>query len=256
MENLGKIVNSMKKIKVLFIHHSTGGLLLHQGKIRELLLKEAPQIQLWDHGYNLRKNIFSFLAVRTFHTGLSDQDGKMTGTDYDINLSNNSPKEYDEIFSRSSVDGTLKKILSYDIIAFKNCFPTTKIISDDMLEEHKNYYQNISDNLQKYPEKNFVIFTPPPLRSEATKSTYAKRARELSKWMKEALTHPNVKVFDFFDLLANNENVLKREYCSPLFFDSHPNRRANSEIGLKFVEMLIQSGCNSPMLCVERLSFP
>jgi len=176
----------------------------------------------------------------TCRTGLSDQNGKMTGTDYDISLSNNSPKEFDEIFSRDLDDFTLKSILSYDLIVFKNCFPTTKIETNKMLDEHKKHYLNISKSLQKYPDKRFIIFTPPPLRSEATKSAYAKRARELSKWMKEALIHPNVKVFDFFDLLANNENVLKREYCSPIFIDSHPNRKANKEIGPVFVEMLLQ----------------
>jgi len=230
----------MKKIKILFIHHSTGGLLLNQGNVRELLLEKAPHIQLWDHGYNLQKGWPPFICRLTYRTGLSDADGKMTGTDYDISLSNNSPKEYDEIFSRDLSDPTLQAVLEYDTVVFKNCYPTTKIISQEMLDEHKKHYLNISKSLQKHPDTRFVIFTPPPLRSEATKPTYAKRARELANWMKETLTHQNSTVFDFFDLLANDEHVLKREYCLPLFFDSHPNKRANSEIGPKFVEALMK----------------
>ncbi len=230
----------MKKIKILFIHHSTGGLLLNQGNVRELLLEKAPHMKLWDHGYNLQKGWPSFMNRLTYRTGLSDADGKMTGTDYDIFLSNNSPKEYDEIFSRDPDDFTLKSILNYNLIVFKNCFPTTKIVTNRMLNDHKKYYLNISRSLQKYPDKRFVIFSPPPLRSEATKPAYAKRARELAKWMKGTLTHQNIVVFDFFDLLANDDNLLKREYCLPLFFDSHPNRRANREIGPKLVEMFIK----------------
>ncbi len=43
----------MKKIKVLFIHHSTGGLLLFFGRVRKILKEKNPNIELWDHGYNL-----------------------------------------------------------------------------------------------------------------------------------------------------------------------------------------------------------
>ncbi|MEK7096728.1 MAG: hypothetical protein AAB859_00250, partial [Patescibacteria group bacterium] len=71
----------MKKIKILFIHHSTGGLLLFFGKVRKLLKEKNPDIELWDHSYNLdSQKIFSYLFGRfTFKTGLSDGSGKMVG---------------------------------------------------------------------------------------------------------------------------------------------------------------------------------
>lgn len=229
----------MEKVRVLFIHHSTGGLLLRFGKVRQLLREKAPNIELWDHGYNL-SGIFGPL---TFRTGLSDGNGKMIGKDFNINISNNSPKEYLEIFSRKPTDFTLKNILKFDIVIFKNCFPTTKIETKKKLEDYKGYYLKIMKGISVYKNK-FIIFTPPPLRAEMTNREWAENARGLSNYINdEAKKYKNITAFDFFDLLSDktgvNKNMLKRKYCN--FFipiDSHPNIRANKEMGKKLSDFL------------------
>ncbi|PIP64143.1 hypothetical protein COZ39_03560 [Candidatus Roizmanbacteria bacterium CG_4_10_14_3_um_filter_33_21] len=235
----------MKKIKVLFIHHSTGGLLIFFGQLRKLLKEKAPNIELWDHGYNLYSSkILSYLfGAIMFRTGLSDQNGKMTGRDFNINISNNSPKEYAEIFSRDKNDFTLKNILSFDVIIFKNCFPTSKIESDEKLIEYEKYYSQIMKSISNYNNK-FIVFTPPPLRAEMTKPKWADNARNLSEFInQEAKKYKNITIFDFFDLLADkegkNKNMLKREYCNNFVpIDSHPNISANREVGKVFVDFL------------------
>lgn len=232
----------MKKIKVLFIHHSTGGLLLFFGKVRKLLKEKAPDIEFWDHGYNLYspKILAPIFGPITFKTGLSDGNGKMTGRDFDINISNNSPKEYAKIFSRESDDNTLKNILSFDVVIFKNCFPTSKIETKEKLEEYTKYYSQIMKNISSFKNK-FIVFTPPPLRREMTKPEWANNAKNLADFMKEeAKKYSNISSFDFFDLLTdkegNNKNMLKREYCNIFIpMDSHPNIRANREVGKVFV---------------------
>lgn len=239
---MGKPVN-----KVLFIHHSTGGLLLKNGNVRNLLRSKTDKYELWDHGYNLYPIPFfitKLIAPVTFHSGLSDKNGQMVGMDYDIVISNNSPKEYAEIFSRDSNDSTLRTILEYDVVIFKNCYPTTKIVSDKQLESYKKYYISIRNSISCYPDRLFIAFTPPPVRREVTTSENATRARKLVAFMtSDEFVHKNMKIFDFFDLLAdssgNNANMLKRTYTSPIPVDSHPNKRANREIGPKFVEFII-----------------
>lgn len=232
-----------RRIRVLFIHHSTGGLLIRFGKIRKLLHKKNPNIEFWDHGYNLYKSylLSKILSPFTFHSGLSNQDGKIIGKDFDIVISNNSPKEYAEIFSRNQKDFTLQNILQFDVIAFKNCYPTSKIETKQKLSEFKSYYSKIIKDVSDYPNL-FIIFTPPPLRKESTKTEWAKNARELADWL-ILQRNNNVKVFNFFDYLADNEgenaNMLKREYCNPLFFDSHPNIKANRIVGRIFVDYLV-----------------
>lgn len=84
--------------KILFIHHSTGGNLIKEGKLRKEIEKLDPNIEFWDHSYNLYKVCPLLLASFTHHKGLSDNKGKITGKDYDVVLSNNSPKEYADIF--------------------------------------------------------------------------------------------------------------------------------------------------------------
>lgn len=153
--------------RILFIHHSTGGLLIRFGRIRQLLEKKSSEFEFWDHGYNIysSKMLSFLLGPITFRTGLSDGNGKMTGGDFQITISNNSPKEYAQIFSRDSLDTTLKQILEFEVIIFKNCFPTSKIISDTQLSEYKQYYTSIFESLAKYPNK-FIAFTQPPLREK------------------------------------------------------------------------------------------
>lgn len=231
--------------KILFIHHSTGALLLFFGRIRKLLREKNPNIELWDHGYNLYspKFLAPIFGPITFKTGLSDENGKITGIDFDINISNNSPKEYSEIFSRKPDDYTLKNILSFDVIIFKNCFPTSKIENKEKLEQYKKYYSQIMKNISNYKNK-FIIFTPPPLRTETTKPEWADNARSLTAFMnEEAKKYSNISILDFFDLLTdkegNNKNMLKREYCNIFIpVDSHPNIRANREVGKILVDYL------------------
>ncbi|MFA6080950.1 MAG: hypothetical protein WC741_00905 [Patescibacteria group bacterium] len=231
----------MKKIRVLFIHHSTGGLLICFGRLRKLLKEKNPNIELWDHGYNLNSpKILSYLfGPIMFRTGLSDGNGRMTGKDFNISISNNSPKEYAEIFSRVPSDFTLKNILAFDTVIFKNCFPTSKIENQEKFEEYKKYYSEIMKSISKYKNK-FIVFTPPPLRGEMTKPEWADNARNLAYFInKETKKYSNICSFDFFDLLTDkvgkNKNMLKREYCNFIPVDSHPNMRANREMGKLFV---------------------
>jgi hypothetical protein len=240
-------MNTTTQKRVLFIHHSTGGLLLRFGQIRKQLMARAPHIELWDHAYNLYPSLIAsrLLGPITYRTGLSDSRGHMIGKDFDITISNNSPKEYAEIFARPASDSTLKQILAFDLVIFKNCFPTSQITSDGQLSDYKLYYTMIFKSLSKYSNK-FIVFTPPPLRKEMTTASASTRAQGLSAWLKQQENRlaVNVSVFDFFDLLSDKEgenaNRLKREYCSIIPFDSHPNIRANQTIGPLFVNAIVK----------------
>lgn len=229
--------------RILFIHHSTGGNLIKEGNLRDEIRKLNPNVEFWDHNYNLFPVFTMLLANNTHLKGLSDAQGKVTGKDYNIIVSNNSPKEYADIFSRDPSDPTLKEILRYDVIAFKNCYPTTRIISDQQLNEDIKYYTEIRNSLKKYPEKQFVILTPPPARKETTNIENAKRAVKLVKWLnsEEFLGGvPNIHVFDFFNLLADKDGVLKKDYQRLLPWDSHPNRKANLAVAPIFAKFLTE----------------
>lgn len=234
-----------KKIKIIFIHHSTGANLINQGKVRELLAKKNPDLEFWDHGYSYRfpqfNGILDFFYPHI--AGLNNPKGQNTGIDNGIKLTNDSPQGYEDLFTQNVTDppsNALSQILKYDVVIFKSCFPVTKIETDDKLESYKKNYLAIRATIDKYPDKLFILFTPPPLRREMTNPEYAKRARIYANWLKskEYLgERKNIRVFDFFDLLSEN-NFLKKEYCPLLPFDSHPNKFANELAGRKFVELL------------------
>jgi hypothetical protein len=241
-------ITNSPKVKVLFIHHSTGGNLLNQGRVREEINRPPSSIALWDHGYNLNKVLPSIIARIKFlyRTGLSDPNGKPTGTDYNINLNNDNPSDYERIFTSPSERETRCKILQFDVIIFKKCFPTSQIESDVKLDNFKMSYLKIREFIDKNPRRLFIIMTQPPLRSEVTSFGNASRSRNLAEWLKSdeyVGKRKNLRIFDFFGLLADevgeNKNMLKREYASWLRIDSHPNRYANKMIApvfSKFIE--------------------
>lgn len=238
-----KTTISIGKKTILFIHHSTGGNLIKEGNLRTKITKLNPKIELWDHNYNLSPVLPTLLAKVTHLKGLSDPSGKVTGRDYNINISNNSPKEYAAIFARDTRNPTLKAILGYNVIAFKNCYPTTKIVSDQQLADDVRYYTVIRESIKKYPRKHFVVLTPPPTRKATTNTQNAKRAIKLVNWLNsKAFTNgvTNIYIFDLFTLLADKNGMLKKEYERLVPWDSHPNQKANLAVAPVFAKFLVK----------------
>ncbi len=223
---------SGEPIRILFMHHSTGGNLIQQGRVREGL--SALGYEFWDHGYN--------------EEGLCGPDGSPTGTNFAVPDDNTDPDGWAAIFAQPVTDpptNTLSYILGYDVILFKSCFPTSDITDEEMLSNYERYYLSIRDVIDQHPDKLFVAFTPPPLVPGATSPQNAVRARRWAAYLVSegyGNGHPNLAVFDFFSLLADRDGYLRAEYRSDEA-DSHPNDLANRTIGLVligFVHSLIE----------------
>ena len=92
----------------------------------------------------------------------------------------------------------------------------------------------ILDRMDKYPNKIFIVITPPPEIPFDTDSDAAARARAFADWLgsDEYLSgHPNVFTLNFFDLLADpSNNMLRAEYRRDEY-DTHPNDLAKQIIG-------------------------
>jgi hypothetical protein len=101
--------------------------------------------------------------------------------------------------------------LQYEVIAFKSCFPTSHIASDEQLAQYKAYYLAMRDVMDAHPERVFVVMSPPPLNPAATDAGAAARARGFADWLQsdEYLTgRPNVFAFDLFGHLAEEDPAL------------------------------------------------
>jgi hypothetical protein len=217
--------------RVIFLHHSVGADLIEQGGVRQRL--GALGYEFYDHGYN--------------DDGLVLADGTWTGLNFDVPDDNTDPDGFANIFAQplhDPPDNTFSHLMQYDVIAFKSCFPVSDIQSDDQLTEYKSYYLSIRDRMDQYPDKIFIVLTPPPQVAAYTETEAAARARAFANWLAsdEYLGgHPNVFTFDLFDLLADPSiNVLRADYQADKY-DAHPNELANQTIGPLFADFIDQA---------------
>ncbi|MEW5826168.1 MAG: hypothetical protein AB1778_04995 [Candidatus Bipolaricaulota bacterium] len=206
-------------LRVLFLHHSTGGNLLREGEVREAL--SARGYEVWDHGYN--------------DEGLADAAGMPVGRSFGIPDDNTNPDGWAAVFSQdvASSPGAFAQMLEYDVILFKSCFPASNIEDDEMAASYKRSYLEIRTVIDRHPDRLFVAFTPPPLVPNETTSENAARARAWSAYLASeefAGGRINLVVFDFFSLLADPAGFLRAEYRSGEG-DSHPNALANRAVG-------------------------
>jgi len=216
--------------RVIFLHHSCGENLIEQGGVREGLT--GLGYEFYDHGYN--------------GDGLRLADGSYTGTNFDVPGDNTDPDGFAAIFAQplhDPPDNTFSHLMQYDVIAFKSCYPVSNIWGDEQLAEYQSYYLSIRDRIDQYPDKIFVIVTQPPQVPAESDPEEAARARAFANWLQsdEYLAgHPNVFVFDFFGLLAGDDNFLRPEYRVDEY-DAHPNELANRTIGPLFVSFIDQA---------------
>lgn len=249
--------------RVLFLHRSVGANLIEQGRVRELFSKAG--YDFWDHGHN--------------EQGLRDEVGENVTPGFDIPNDNTDPGGYAAIFAQpvnDPPDVALSHVLAYDIIAFKSCYPVSDIKSDRQMEAYKQAYIRIRSTMDTHPDKLFIVVTPPPLSSAGISPANVARGRAFANWLTsdEFLAgHPNIRTFDLFDALANNDNYLRVEYRQSLYpidftdlgqvpgslanafrvlraqvqnrplytDDSHPNEAANRTVGPVFVRSIVEA---------------
>jgi hypothetical protein len=217
--------------RIVFLHHSVGASLIEQGGVRQRLTDLG--YEFYDHGYN--------------DDGLVLADGTPAGRDFDVPGDNTDPDGFADIFAQplhAPPDNTFSHLMEYDVIAFKSCFPVSHIESDEHLADYESYYLSIRSRMDQYPNKIFIVVTPPPEIPADTDPQAAARARAFTDWLAsdEYLSgHPNVFTFNFFDLLADpSTNMLRADYQADEY-DAHPNELANRTIGPLFADFVDQS---------------
>lgn len=219
-----------RPVRILFMHHSTGGGLIWDGSVRELLTDLG--YEFWDHGYN--------------EEGLVEHSGSALGINWEVPDDNTDPDGWYHIFSQPVTDppsNTFSHMLEFDAILFKSCFPASDIASDEQFEEYRQYYLSIRDVIDQHPDKLFIPLTTPPLVPNATSPENAARAQRWAEYLTsdEYLQgHPNVRVFDLFYHLADENGTLQADYRVDEW-DSHPNALANRTVGAILVDFVSQA---------------
>ena len=218
-----------EEVRAIFMHHSTGAGVMNDGGVREALTELG--YSFWDHDYN--------------DYGLSDGEGQYLDLSWDVPDDNTDPDGWYTIFNQSHTDpptNTLSHMLEYDVIIFKSCFPSSAIYDEWMFEEYQRYFLSIRDVIDRYPDKIFIPWTTPPLVPNETNLEEAARARRWAEYLTSddyLDGHPNIFVYDFFSLMADDDGFLRADYRADEW-DSHPNGTGNRAAGAVLVDFVDQ----------------
>jgi hypothetical protein len=154
----------------------------------------------------------------------------------------------------------------YELIILKHCYPGAAIAEPDgnpditsskkTFENYKLQYRALRDKMDNMTSTKFMFWTLAPLHRLATTPEQAQRANEFVEWVKnDFLTeddkeHPNIYIFDFFGLVAEQSATPDTgiQYCLKFDFegshtnkDSHPNGDANEYAGPFFARAIVNA---------------
>jgi hypothetical protein len=218
--------------RMVFLHHSVGSGLLYQGGLRDSLQQLGISVRGATYGDEIGQQTDMADWLPKFE---SDMPRILTF------------KGHPDLYYK---DGTAN-----DIIMFKSCFPNSQIESEGTapgnpnsrertIANYKAVFDGLGQEMRKYPNKLFVYLTSPPLVPSVTTPEHAAWARQFNRWLTGEFLPSYLKetgldnfvIFDLFDFLADENNVLKTNYRVSNPNDSHLNELANLEAVRQFME--------------------
>jgi hypothetical protein len=218
--------------RMVFLHHSVGKGILEEGNLRDSLRQMGIVVKGMTYGDSIGQ-----------YTDMCNWLPKFQNDMKGILRFQNHPNVY---YADSRAN---------DIVMFKSCFPNSDIgaegaepgdpvSSKKTLANYKAAVTGLAGEIRKYPNTLFIYMTFPPLVPLETTPESAGRARAFNVWLKDEFFPAyrkesglnNLVMFDLFDLLADQNNVLKEDYRNENPRDSHPNGPANREAARRFME--------------------
>lgn len=198
--------------KIIFLHHSTGGVIWGGG------------VEGWFSTYNGSKGTSYQITAPDY----PDAPYPWANYPYDywniwINHAGNAEYEGNE---------TLEMLTQqYDVIVWKHCYPVSGVGPDTgspsisseakTLENYKLQYAALKDKMHSFPSTLFVVWTGAALKQSETNAEDAERAKQFFDWVKGTWDEKgdNVFVWDFWQLETEGGLYLLDAYAT----DSHPN---------------------------------
>jgi len=214
----------IQPVKLVFVHHSTGGLWLadDHGQLGLELMNNNYFVSATNYGWGPGSigdstDIGNWYAW--FGTGHSDTVLSALYSESNKNIGGFGD------YTRLAIDPGGEN----EVIVFKSCFPNSALagsVSDPVpdiasnplcgqgagsaahtVANAKGIYQDLLPYFQSKPGKLFVVITAPPLSD----ATYGANARALNNWLVDKSVgwlkdYPlsNVAVFDFYNVLTSN----------------------------------------------------
>lgn len=219
-------------MRIIFLHHSTGEVIWKGG---------VPQ---WFKKYNKEKRTNYRIEEQVFPQ-TSPYGWKNYPFDYyNIWVKNAGEKPF---MSEPTLEILTKR---YDVIIWKHCFPTSKLMEDTgnpdinseekRMENYKLQYEALKKKMRQFPENRFILWTGAALVKNSTDEQTAKRAQEFFHWVKNQWDEKgdNIYIWDFHQLETEEGLYLKEEYAfSPN--NSHPNEKFSQRVAPLFCQRIV-----------------
>jgi hypothetical protein len=232
-------------IKIVFLHHSTGGA-IWRGDVNRYVHKITGKgdVEKYFSKYN-----------REHHTDYEIIDQVFPKSEpYGWK---NYPYDYYTIWVKNGGDQTYMEeptleILTrkYDVIIFKHCYPVGLILEDTgnpdinseerRLENYKLQYMALKQKMHEFSNNKFILWTPAALVESQTTEEQALRTREFYEWIINDWDEEgdNIYLWDFYKLETEGGLYLKSEYASGPD-DSHPNSEFSGKAAPQFSQFII-----------------
>lgn len=233
-----------KAVRILLLHHSTGGVIWGGG------------VPAWFAQYNAAHGTNYQVTERIF-----PQDAPYGWQNY--------PYDYWNIWVEHAGDSlyleepTLERLTSqYDLIVWKHCYPVSNIEADtgkpDIRSQEKrteNYrlqYEALKTKMRQFPQNRFIVWTGAALVQPSTTEENAQRAQSFFAWVTKTWDEPgdNIFVWDLYTLETGGGLYLKSGNAAAAD-DSHPSeafaRQAAPLLGQRIVDVIENRGDQSPI---------
>jgi hypothetical protein len=216
---------------IIFLHHSTGGVIWEGG------------VEDWIQDYNADQGTDYAIVERAY-----------PGEGYPWN---NYPYDYWNIWIEHEGDRPYKKqdtleILTadYELVIWKQCFPVSSVQADTgdadissevkSAENYKLQYQALKDKMHQFPETKFLVWTGAALTEGATDPASAQRAKDFFAWVIDEWDEPgdNIYIWDFWQLETEGGLYLLDDYAvGPE--DSHPTSDFAADVAPLFAQRIV-----------------
>jgi hypothetical protein len=230
--NTSETVKGGPSAMVLFLHHSTGGVIWNGG------------VAAWLAAYNAAHGT-AYQAVEQAFPKSSPYGWANYPYDYwNIWVAHAGPAPFQE-------ESTLEMLApEHDVIVFKHCYPVSNIEPDtgapDIASDAKrleNYYLQyaaLKAKMREFPDTRFIVWTGAALTASSTTEANAQRARQFFGWVRDTWDEPgdNIFVWDLFELETDGGLYLKPEYAAGAG-DSHPSAAFAQRTAPLFAQRLV-----------------
>lgn len=220
--------------KILYLHHSTGGVIWGGG---------VPE---WFESFNAAQGTHYEITSVEF-----PKDSPYGWSNYPYDYWNIWVDHAGEVPYME--EPTLEMLTrDYDVIVWKHCFPVSELEEDtgnpdisSPVRSQENYrlqYLALREKMRSFPQTLFVVWTGAVHTQANLAPEQALRMRNFVQWVRTEWDEAgdNILLWDFYQLETDGELYLKDEYAASLG-DSHPNEAFAQRVAPLFCQTVVDA---------------